>query len=100
MHFLGGINKPSTLLICKCYRHLLTLVLDNNRWIRNLIITGKPGIGKTYFGYYLLYDLIRRNQTVIYDSHSMDYVIVFDQERAFYLYEVLDADRIRTYLTT
>ncbi|CAG8500816.1 7102_t:CDS:2, partial [Paraglomus occultum] len=98
VHFLGDINEPSTLLIRSCYRHLLDLVLDNNSSIRNLIITGNPGIGKTYFGYYLLYNLIQRNRTVIYDSHSTDYVIVFDQERAFYLYEVVDPDQIRAYL--
>ncbi|RGB23711.1 hypothetical protein C1646_527493 [Rhizophagus diaphanus] len=98
VHFLGEINEPSTLFIRSCYRHLLDIVLDNNSSVRNLIITGNPGIGKTYFGYYLLYNLIQRNQTVMYDSHSTGHVIVFDQE-AFYLYEVLNADQIRAFLS-
>lgn len=35
---------------------------------RHLIIRGCPGIGKTYFGYYLLLHLAQSGATVIYES--------------------------------
>ena len=53
VHILGDPDKPSTLLIRKCYGDLATVILDDN--VRRIRITGNPGIGKTYFGYYLLY---------------------------------------------
>ena len=51
--FLGKRNGPSTLLIRKCYSDLIPVVLDTK--IDKLRITGNPGIGKTFFGYFLLY---------------------------------------------
>jgi hypothetical protein len=103
VHFLGDSNEPSILMIHKCYRHLLALIVNDNNLIRKLIITGNPEIGKTYFGYLLLYDLIRRHQTVIYDSHCTEHVIVFDhtdQRRVFCLYNRVrdDTYQIRIYL--
>uniref|UniRef100_M4B8L9 Uncharacterized protein n=1 Tax=Hyaloperonospora arabidopsidis (strain Emoy2) TaxID=559515 RepID=M4B8L9_HYAAE len=35
--------------------------------IRNLVILGNPGIGKTVFGYFILLHLARSNETVVYE---------------------------------
>src|ERR1051325_4183888 len=53
VHFLGESPGPSTLFIRKCYDGLANVFF--NRDIGKLRITGDPGIGKTFFGYYLLY---------------------------------------------
>ena len=67
-------KEDSVLKIRKCYRDLLSVVFDD--YIRKLRITGNPGIGKTYFGYYLLYQLALRDETVVY--HNDGYPIVFE----------------------
>ncbi|RHZ53526.1 hypothetical protein Glove_441g117 [Diversispora epigaea] len=98
-HFFGSNEKPSIIYIRKCYNDLLNIVLDDN--IRRLRISGNPGIGKTFFGYYLLYHLALSNKTVIYDIHTMsesNQVILFEQEKAFYLHRTHDANEIRRYL--
>ncbi|RHZ71434.1 hypothetical protein Glove_258g43 [Diversispora epigaea] len=81
------------LYIRKCYRDLLEIVFDEN--IRKLRITGNPGIGKTFFAYYLLYMLAKREKIIIYNSCASRYPIAFDKEKAFRVYE---ADVLDSYL--
>jgi hypothetical protein len=82
--FFGLEDEPSKLYIRKCYNHLLGVV--NNSSIRKLRISGNPGIGKTLFGYYLLYHLVKKNETIVYDSNNLiGEVIVFDKGNGFYL---------------
>ncbi|RHZ77089.1 hypothetical protein Glove_186g10 [Diversispora epigaea] len=87
-HFLGA---KSTLFIRKCYRQLLQIVFDEK--IRRLRITGNPGIGKTFFAYYILYMLAQRKEIIIYNSCAMKSPIVFDKKKAFFVYKanVLDS---------
>jgi hypothetical protein len=95
--FFGLDNETSKLFIRKCYGYLLGVVQDVK--IRKLRITGNPGIGKTFFGYYLLYDLIKKNKTVVYDLHTMkNNVIVFDNGNGYNLSETVNDDIIRRYL--
>ncbi|RHZ85215.1 hypothetical protein Glove_69g70 [Diversispora epigaea] len=79
------------LYIRKCYRDLLEIVFDEN--IRKLRVTGNPGIGKTFFAYYLLYILAKREEIIIYNSCVNQCPIAFDKEKAFRVYEtdVLDS---------
>lgn len=61
-------NKPmSTLFIRNCYLDLSKIIfnVDKSRWF----ITGNPGIGKTFFGYYLLYLIAQEDGMVIYHQH-------------------------------
>ena len=51
INFLGKPSQPSKLFVRKCYNDLVNIVLKDN--IRNLRLTGNPGIGKTFFGYFL-----------------------------------------------
>ncbi|CAI2188688.1 19541_t:CDS:2 [Funneliformis geosporum] len=96
-HFFGNDKEPSILYIRKCYNDLNDTVFNNN--VKNLRISGNPGIGKTFYGYYLLYHLALLYKTVIYDTHTKTgQVILFEQEKAFYLHRTLHAYEITRYL--
>ncbi|CAG8625466.1 7936_t:CDS:2, partial [Diversispora eburnea] len=63
--YLTGDNeqgsKISTLFIRECYLHLFKIIFENIN-VRRWRITGNPGIGKTFFGYYLLCQLAQQNK--------------------------------------
>ena len=44
----------TTMLQRECYVDLKKLIIDDERGITRFGVTGNPGIGKTYFGIYLL----------------------------------------------
>ena len=48
-----------------------------------LRITGNPGIGKTFFGFYLLYRLAQKDKVVIYDDYVERSSIIFERESAY-----------------
>ncbi|RHZ81442.1 hypothetical protein Glove_120g113 [Diversispora epigaea] len=79
--FLGKERGSSTLFIRKCYRDLKNVVLDHK--IDKLRITGNLGIGKTFFGYYLLYLLAQQDATVVYDNYNETKPFVFEGKNAF-----------------
>ncbi|UZO27917.1 uncharacterized protein OCT59_021469 [Rhizophagus irregularis] len=69
---------------------------------KNLRLTGNSGIGKTFFGYYLIYHLVKNGKTVIYDIHTMKtFVILFGQtiEEVSYLHIIKNARKIKTSLS-
>jgi len=83
--YLTGKNeqgsKISTLFIRECYLHLSKMIFENVnvcRWR----ITGNPGIGKTFFGYYLLHHLAQQFKTVVYHKYNMP-PILFSKESVF-----------------
>ncbi|EXX62053.1 hypothetical protein RhiirA5_395628 [Rhizophagus irregularis] len=90
-HFLGK-GYVSILLIRKCYHDLQKIVFDDT--IDKLRITGNPGIGKTYFGYYLLYLLAQKDVTIVYDNHHETKPIIFEGNNAY----VSNSDGIDVYL--
>ncbi|RHZ85356.1 hypothetical protein Glove_66g167 [Diversispora epigaea] len=90
--FLGKERGSSTLFIRKCYRDLENVVLDHK--IDKLRITGNPGIGKTFFGYYLLYLLAQQDATVVYDNYNETKPFVFEGKNAF----IINSDYIDVYL--
>ena len=67
---LGKESIGSSIYIRPCYPKLLetTLAIVESAETRHLIILGNPGIGKTYFGYFLMLHLARSGATVIYES--------------------------------
>ncbi|KAF0473030.1 putative crinkler family protein [Gigaspora margarita] len=73
-------SNISTLFIRKCYHHLCNIIFESKktRWR----ITGNPGIGKTFFGFYLLYLLSQQRKTVVYHIHSKP-PILFSEEGVF-----------------
>jgi hypothetical protein len=82
------------LFIRNCYRDLATIILDGD--IRRSRITDNPGIGKTYFGYYLLYLLARRGNTILYKSSFKESLHVFDDEITFRTYDKIIVDSYKT----
>ncbi|POG75117.1 hypothetical protein GLOIN_2v1453101, partial [Rhizophagus irregularis DAOM 181602=DAOM 197198] len=100
VNFFGKPSIPLKLFVRRCYNDLLNIV-DNDK-IRNLRLTGNSGIGKTFFGYYLIYHLVKNGKTVIYDIHTMKtFVILFGQtiEEVSYLHIIKNARKIKTSLS-
>ncbi|CAB5369105.1 unnamed protein product [Rhizophagus irregularis] len=101
--FFGKRSRPSKLFVRKCYNDLLGIIIDNiKNGKRDYRLTGNPGIGKTFFGYYLIYDLVKKGKTVIYDVHTMErFVILLGQtvEEVKYLDRSHDSVEIRIYLS-
>jgi len=63
------------------YLYLSKMIFENVnvcRWC----ITGNPGIGKTFFGYYLLHHLAQQFKTVVYHKYNMP-LILFSKESVF-----------------
>ena len=60
----------SKLFIRPCYKELSEIILDgaSSGALRNIVVTGTPGIGKSVFGLYLLYLLRRQGRTVVFDE--------------------------------
>ncbi|CAI2179167.1 7075_t:CDS:2 [Funneliformis geosporum] len=82
IHFLGDKDEISTLYIRNCYRNLAKIAF-NKKTKKRLRISGNPGVGKTLFGYYLLYLLSQKNIVTIYDHHASKTVIIFDKNNVF-----------------
>ena len=75
------------MFIRKCYRDLKRIVFDMK--IDKVRITGNPGIGKTFFGYYLLYLLALRNEgIIIYENYHLGAPIIFDGKEAYYSHDI------------
>lgn len=51
--FLGNRHWGSKLFIRPCYKEMADLILSGE--VQDIVVTGTPGIGKSMFGYYLLY---------------------------------------------
>ncbi|CBJ33665.1 conserved unknown protein [Ectocarpus siliculosus] len=51
--FLGNGKLGSKLFIRPCYKEMADLILSGN--VQDIVVTGTPGIGKSMFGYHLLY---------------------------------------------
>ena len=78
--FWGGYYfNGSKLFVRNCYKDLSSLVALDVPSVtqRGTIVTGTPGIGKSFFGYYLLYLAAKDNIPVIYHPTN-DFVYLFD----------------------
>lgn len=78
------------IFIRQCYRHLLENILDNTNNFppksKSFLIIGDPGMGKTYFSYYLIHYLITNNNTKQLQQHVL---VVYDcvENRRVYYYD-------------
>jgi len=54
--FLGDPMFGSKLFIHPCYKEFSEIILDgaSRSVVRDVVVTGTPGIGKSFFGWYLL----------------------------------------------
>ena len=62
--FLGNSDLGSKLFIRHCYKEMADLILSGK--VQDIVVTGTPGIGKSTFGYYLLYLLRCEGKTVVF----------------------------------
>ena len=84
-YLLCNDNEDQFLLIRSCYHDLSNIILNSKE--TNCRITTNPGIGKTFFGYYLLYKLAQQNKTVVYHKTNKC-AILFCGKSAFYCKEI------------
>ncbi|KAJ3095801.1 hypothetical protein HDU96_001034, partial [Phlyctochytrium bullatum] len=83
---LGNYSIGTSMYIRPCYPGLFqtSLAIVQSADIQHLIILGNPGIGKTYFGYFLLLQLARSGATVVYESASLEgSLFLFTPNRVF-----------------
>lgn len=68
--FVGLPLMGSKLFIRSCYKELSTIIFDgaSDGSMKNIVVTGTPGIGKSLFGYYLLYLLRCQGKTVVFQN--------------------------------
>ena len=77
---LGDLALDSSFYVRRCYEQLFDVMIDpkynthtagrprtERPWSSNWVITGNPGIGKTYFAAYLMWRLARQGATVVYE---------------------------------
>jgi hypothetical protein len=69
VNILADSSVGSVIYVRPCYPALLALCMTMVEIPEtpHLIILGNPGIGKTYFGYFLLFHLARQGATVVYE---------------------------------
>ena len=67
--FLDERSLGSKLFIRPCYKDLSEIILGvaGNDTFWNIVVTGTPGVGKSVFGFYLLYLLRCEGKTVVYE---------------------------------
>ncbi|EGF77367.1 hypothetical protein BATDEDRAFT_27719 [Batrachochytrium dendrobatidis JAM81] len=82
---LGNHSIGSSIYIRPCYPKLFekSLSIVQSAGICRLIILGNPGIGKTYFGYFLLLHLARSGATVVYESFQEECLYLFTPNGVF-----------------
>ncbi|KAJ3249922.1 hypothetical protein HK103_004236, partial [Boothiomyces macroporosus] len=82
---LGNDSIGSSIYIRPCYPELYqtSLSIVQSADIRHLIILGNPGIGKTYFGYFLLLQLARSGATVVYESVTQEFLYLFTPNNVY-----------------
>uniref|UniRef100_A0AAV1TTW0 Crinkler effector protein N-terminal domain-containing protein n=1 Tax=Peronospora matthiolae TaxID=2874970 RepID=A0AAV1TTW0_9STRA len=105
---LGQEKYGSCMYVRHCYPQLWNVCLGalKRPEIHNLVILGNPGIGKTFFGYFILLHLARRNETVVFEpargedrflfcggtavaGSNTDYKDVLNQSETFYVVDAI-----------
>jgi len=75
------LNEYSKLLyVRECYPALLNITEATWEKGKRMIILGNPGIGKSYFGFFVILTLISRKQTIVYDNGSMKRRLLITQD--------------------
>ncbi|CAG8689323.1 7310_t:CDS:2 [Funneliformis mosseae] len=86
VHFLGdSLLYPTKLIIRQAYNDLWNNINSSveSGIFRRYTITGNPGIGKSYFLFYLLYILRCKGATVVFDRQIDKKYIIFTGENVY-----------------
>lgn len=77
----GSIHRFGTTPHWEWYVHIFTIIfcfrLIGFSGDQYSLIVGNPGIGKSWFLFYLMKLLLEKGETVIYQRHTMDYWVMF-----------------------
>ncbi len=70
--FLGMPSLGSKLFIRRCFKELSELIVGSatSGMRKNIVVAGTPGIGKSVFGFYLLYLLRCEGKTVVFQRQD------------------------------
>jgi DNA replication protein DnaC len=72
-----GGNIPSTtsntLYVRESYQRIVSSIKP--RYINKVIVTGTPGIGKSFFLIYLLWELVKQKKRVLLIYHPYNYLL-------------------------
>ncbi|PKY19858.1 hypothetical protein RhiirB3_496000 [Rhizophagus irregularis] len=71
-------------------------MISKNNHVRRWRITGNPGIGKTFFGFYLLYFLAKQRKTVVY--HKLKKPPMLFSENGVFSYPEDNIHALKRYL--
>ncbi|CAB4446157.1 unnamed protein product [Rhizophagus irregularis] len=66
---LPGDNGDTYIYNRECYKYLCNFILKDTKF-RRYLVTGNPGIGKTFFGRLMLIELLKRNKSVLLDCET------------------------------
>mmetsp|Transcript_1142 Transcript_1142/g.1461 ORF Transcript_1142/g.1461 Transcript_1142/m.1461 type:complete len:538 (+) Transcript_1142:34-1647(+) len=77
-------ERFSELIVRDCYKKLFDIILDSygTAESQGTIVTGNPGIGKSYFLFYCLFRFIKLGKTVVFES---------SQQNSYWLYRPNEA---------
>ena len=78
--FLGSLSNPSSLYVRRCYQELSDLVMSAvKHGSRGYAILGNPGIGKTFFAFYMLWRLRKDSPkaVIIWDQRDANEILCF-----------------------
>ena len=91
--------KYTSIYICKAYKEIHAKVKE-----RNCLILGNPGIGKSYFAVYLLYNALKDGRTAMFHSALASSMFLFKQgetaqvcSQEFYPHVVLESSTLYLY---
>ncbi len=79
----GIMGRKQPIFIRKAYKDLLQIIDKHFLKSGRVTITGNPGTGKTYFGFFLLHKLALRGATVVYQTTLGMRVLCFSGNHLF-----------------
>lgn len=82
---LGRVPLKSNFFLRSCYAQLFDLLSDSTYntltaragipWSSKWVVTGNPGIGKTFFAAYLMWRLAKEKATIVYEPPRQDCLV-------------------------
>ncbi|KAI8904979.1 hypothetical protein EDD86DRAFT_277657 [Gorgonomyces haynaldii] len=71
--FLGAIEEGWAVYVRPCFIPLATQLFELSNSFPTVRVMGSPGVGKSYFAYFLLLWISRTGATVVHETHNRRY---------------------------